>query len=123
GREILITGGTGFIGKVLVEKLLRSCSHLSKIYLIIRSKKGKDVRQRLNELLNASIRVDQPSRREQASTRCIDYGTQSQNREKVPLYGTAVSRIVNLLEKKRQKRKKDVQKYFPRNKRRLSMNK
>ncbi|XP_022187212.2 LOW QUALITY PROTEIN: putative fatty acyl-CoA reductase CG5065 [Nilaparvata lugens] len=55
GREILITGGTGFIGKVLVEKLLRSCPHLSKIYLIIRSKKGKDVRQRLNELLNASI--------------------------------------------------------------------
>lgn len=33
---VLITGGTGFIGKVLVEKLLRSFS-IRKIYLLIRS--------------------------------------------------------------------------------------
>jgi alcohol-forming fatty acyl-CoA reductase len=37
---ILITGGTGFCGKALVEKLLRSCSSLKKIYLLARELKG-----------------------------------------------------------------------------------
>lgn len=42
GKSILITGATGFMGKVLVEKLLRSCPDVKKIYLLIRSKKGVD---------------------------------------------------------------------------------
>nr|CAH7738803.1 unnamed protein product [Callosobruchus chinensis] len=45
--HILITGGSGFLGKLLIEKLLRSCHDLSKIYLIVRSKKGKDMPTRL----------------------------------------------------------------------------
>lgn len=41
GRSIFITGGTGFMGKVLIEKLLRSCPGIEKIYVLIRpSKKG-----------------------------------------------------------------------------------
>ncbi|VEN61737.1 unnamed protein product [Callosobruchus maculatus] len=47
--HILITGGTGFLGKLLIEKLLRSCNELSKIYLIVRSKKGKNMPIRLEE--------------------------------------------------------------------------
>lgn len=42
GKSILITGATGFMGKVLVEKLLRSCPDVKRIYLLIRSKKGVD---------------------------------------------------------------------------------
>ncbi|XP_044727614.1 fatty acyl-CoA reductase 1-like [Chrysoperla carnea] len=36
-QNILITGGTGFMGKVLIEKLLRSCPKIKGIYLIMRS--------------------------------------------------------------------------------------
>ncbi|PSN51360.1 hypothetical protein C0J52_07924 [Blattella germanica] len=51
GTNVLITGGTGFMGKALTEKLLRSCD-VNIIYLLIRSKKGKDVDTRLEELFN-----------------------------------------------------------------------
>ena len=37
-KNILITGGTGFVGKVLLEKILRSLDS-NKIYLIIRDSK------------------------------------------------------------------------------------
>lgn len=40
GRSVFITGGTGFMGKVLVEKLLRSCKLINKIYLLVRAKNG-----------------------------------------------------------------------------------
>lgn len=38
-ETIFLTGCTGFIGKCVVEKLLRSCPDLKKLYIMIRSKK------------------------------------------------------------------------------------
>jgi len=55
GANVLVTGGTGFMGKVLMEKLLRSCPHISNIYLLVRSKKGKDVDSRIEELFNDPV--------------------------------------------------------------------
>ena len=55
GKSVFITGGTGFLGKVLVEKLLRSCPGVENVYLLVRSKKGKSVDERLDELTNSQI--------------------------------------------------------------------
>lgn len=43
------------MGKVLVEKLLRSCPGIKNIYLLMRPKKGQNVQERLQELLNAPV--------------------------------------------------------------------
>ncbi|CAK9304090.1 unnamed protein product [Gordionus sp. m RMFG-2023] len=51
GKNILITGATGFIGKVLLEKLLRSCHTLDHLYILIRPKKGLTVSQRLEKII------------------------------------------------------------------------
>ncbi len=55
GKGIFITGATGFLGKALVEKLLRSCYNLDKIYLLMRAKKGKSPEERLDELTNCKV--------------------------------------------------------------------
>jgi fatty acyl-CoA reductase len=55
GRCVLITGATGFVGKALVEKLLRSCPDVGTIFLLIRPKRGLDVQTRQKELLKNPV--------------------------------------------------------------------
>ncbi|VVD01910.1 unnamed protein product [Leptidea sinapis] len=52
GKSILVTGATGFVGKVLLVKLLRECSDLNVIYVLMRQKKGVPPEERLKELCN-----------------------------------------------------------------------
>lgn len=52
-RDIFITGGTGFLGKVLIYKLLHSCPDVGRIYLLVRGKRGVDAKSRLKALLDA----------------------------------------------------------------------
>ncbi|XP_011315369.1 putative fatty acyl-CoA reductase CG5065 [Fopius arisanus] len=52
GSSIFITGGTGFLGKLIIEKLLRSCPNISVIYLLVRPKKGKDTHERTEALFD-----------------------------------------------------------------------
>ncbi|KFB35180.1 hypothetical protein ZHAS_00001183 [Anopheles sinensis] len=54
GATVLITGGTGFIGKVLVEKLLR-CFEVKKIFLLIRPKRNIGPSERLQKMLEGPI--------------------------------------------------------------------
>nr|XP_049707262.1 fatty acyl-CoA reductase wat isoform X1 [Helicoverpa armigera]XP_049707263.1 fatty acyl-CoA reductase wat isoform X2 [Helicoverpa armigera]XP_049707264.1 fatty acyl-CoA reductase wat isoform X3 [Helicoverpa armigera]XP_049707265.1 fatty acyl-CoA reductase wat isoform X4 [Helicoverpa armigera] len=49
---VFLTGGTGFLGKVLIEKLIRACGDINTIYVLARSKKGKDATVRLHEMMD-----------------------------------------------------------------------
>ena len=47
GKTILITGTTGFVGKVVLEKIIRAVPTFKKIFVMIRAKKNMTLEQRL----------------------------------------------------------------------------
>ncbi|XP_050301950.1 putative fatty acyl-CoA reductase CG5065 [Anthonomus grandis grandis] len=55
GKKIFITGGSGFMGKVLIEKILRSCPDISNIYVLMRSKKGKSPEERIKIMTDTPL--------------------------------------------------------------------
>lgn len=55
GKSILITGATGFMGKVLMEKLFRTSPDLKVIYILVRPKAGQTLQQRVVQILNSKL--------------------------------------------------------------------
>lgn len=57
GKHVLITGTTGFLGKVVLEKLIRAVPDIGGIHLLIRGNKShRDARSRfLNEIASSSV--------------------------------------------------------------------
>lgn len=55
GRSIFITGGTGYMGKVLVEKLLRDCEDVRCIYILCRAKRGFSPAARVNQITKLTV--------------------------------------------------------------------
>lgn len=53
-KTLLITGGLGYIGKLLLAKLLK-LGNVKELLLLIRSKKGKSNEERLNQLLDGFL--------------------------------------------------------------------
>ncbi|XP_059627501.1 alcohol-forming fatty acyl-CoA reductase-like [Cornus florida] len=48
-KSILVTGGTGFLAKIFVEKILRVQPNLKKLYLLVRATDAKAALQRLHD--------------------------------------------------------------------------
>ncbi|XP_064076102.1 fatty acyl-CoA reductase wat-like [Vanessa tameamea] len=61
---VFVTGASGFIGKQLIEKLMRS-ANIRKIYVLVRPKKGKSGLERVTKILEDPVftilRNDKPS--------------------------------------------------------------
>ncbi|CAL4969405.1 unnamed protein product [Urochloa decumbens] len=56
GKNLLITGGTGFLAKVLIEKILRTNPDVGKIYVIIKAKDNEAALKRLQtEVVNTEL--------------------------------------------------------------------
>lgn len=53
---VLVTGGTGFLGQLLIEKILRSCLGVKTLFLLVRSKKGKSEAKRFAEIFEVKVR-------------------------------------------------------------------
>lgn len=56
GQNILITGGTGFLGKVMLEKFLRCLPGITQIFMLVRPKKGKEPKDRLDEIFQGPVK-------------------------------------------------------------------
>lgn len=45
----------GFLGKMLIDKLLRTCPNIENIYLLVRPKRGLDIHSRLEEIFDDQV--------------------------------------------------------------------
>ena len=54
-KSIVITGGNGFIGTILVSKLLRSCPGLENIFLLLRKKNGCSIQTRIEDMFRLPV--------------------------------------------------------------------
>lgn len=55
GKTVFITGGSGFMGKVLIEKLLYSCSDVRELIILMRPKRGKTAAQRVEDFTKLPV--------------------------------------------------------------------
>lgn len=51
-KSVFVTGATGFVGKVLVEKLLKSCGGIENVFVLLRPKKGENLNVRFESFKN-----------------------------------------------------------------------
>ena len=50
-----ITGGTGFVGQCVVEKLLRRCPEIKKILILLRKKRNLSAHERVSQLVKLPV--------------------------------------------------------------------
>lgn len=55
GKTVFITGGSGFMGKVLIEKLLYACSDVRELIILMRPKRGKTAAQRVEDFAKLPV--------------------------------------------------------------------
>ena len=57
GKNVFLTGGTGFIGKVLLEKLFRSCPNVNKVFILVRPKRSQGILERIEDLADSPVSI------------------------------------------------------------------
>ncbi|KAK3928853.1 Fatty acyl-CoA reductase wat [Frankliniella fusca] len=55
GKRLFVTGSTGFCGSILLEKIIRSCPDVEKIYVLMRPKKGKSLEERFKAQFDGPV--------------------------------------------------------------------
>ncbi|CAM4477791.1 fatty acyl-CoA reductase 2 isoform X3 [Lepidochelys kempii] len=55
GKTVLITGATGFMGKVLMEKLLRASPNVEAVYILVRPKAGQSMQERVANMVKSKV--------------------------------------------------------------------
>lgn len=58
GKNVLFTGATGFMGKCFVEKILRECQDIGKLYLLVRQKKGVSPDEKIKKYFQNFVSAD-----------------------------------------------------------------
>ena len=56
GSGILLTGATGFVGKAVLEKLIRMCPRIAAIFILLRPKTDETIEQRFKKLIDDPVR-------------------------------------------------------------------
>lgn len=54
-KNVFVTGGTGFLGAVLVESILSTSPDVGKIYLLVRDKYGANAQTRIQRLISKPV--------------------------------------------------------------------
>lgn len=57
GRTLFITGVTGFLGKCMLDKLLKSCTKIKHIYILMRENKKETLEERTNKFFQHEVRT------------------------------------------------------------------
>ncbi|GMT36882.1 hypothetical protein PFISCL1PPCAC_28179, partial [Pristionchus fissidentatus] len=64
GHTVFLTGGSGFVGKVVIEKFLHAVPDVKKIFMLCRAAKGKSAQERWDDISKGVIfnrvRADRP---------------------------------------------------------------
>jgi len=56
GKTLLLTGATGFLGKIILEKILRSAPDVGRIYVLVRPRKGSTADERMqSEIIQSEV--------------------------------------------------------------------
>lgn len=54
-KNVFVTGATGYLGKVLIEKLLRDCKDMGKMYIMLRAKSECDAVTKFDKFRSSEI--------------------------------------------------------------------
>ncbi|XP_050316024.1 fatty acyl-CoA reductase 1-like [Anthonomus grandis grandis] len=70
GKTVFISGATGFLGKILIEKLLR-VTEVKTLYLLVRQKKMKSPKDRVQEMFNHVLFSRLKKERPSSTSKCV----------------------------------------------------